>query len=295
VLSLIVVNWNAGEFLLRCLRSFELHQPSVSWEAIVIDNASTDGSAERAQQEFPWVRVIQNGENRGLPAANNQGMLASRGEFLLISNPDVEYRDGAVDALLDVLTRKDRAAFAVPRLLYEDGQIQASAGARPTLSGVLLGRQLSRVIGRGRASGLWWESWSHDVEQKVGRGSEAAYLVRRAALSEIGAQDERFVLDWEGPDWADRAARAGWEVWFTPAADVVHHGGVSIRQVQLAWVTKSHRGMYRYFAKRSPWFARPLLALVFAARGTLKGIAVLVGPDQYERAHRSERWKAEGS
>jgi len=109
--------------------------------------------------------------------------------------------------------------------------------------------------------------------------------VRKAALAEIGLQDERFFLDWEGIDWSARAHTAGWEVWFCPAARVRHIGGVSIRQAPLRWVVHSHRGMYRYFAKRRPPAARPLLAIAIAARAAVKAALVAARLPLYERAH----------
>ena len=120
----------------------------------------------------------------------------------------------------------------------------------------------------------------------IGRGHEAAYAVRRAAVEEVGLQDEGFRLDWEGIDWTARFRDAGWEVWLCPAASVVHLGGASIRQVPFRWVVSSHRGMYRYFAKRRPAYWRPALALAIGARAVVKLAATAGGMAMYERGHR---------
>ncbi len=112
--------------------------------------------------------------------------------------------------------------------------------------------------------------------------------MRRAAIAEIGPQDEAFILDWEGIDWAARAAGAGWEIWFTPAAEVVHLGGASIRQAPLRWIAGSHRGMYRYFAKRgSPVAPASARGGDRAPRALVKAIGVIVGPATYDRSHRT--------
>src|SRR5689334_6238750 len=87
VISAVVVNWNGGDTVLECLRSFAANPPSCPWEVVLVDNASTDGSRERIEAELPWVRVIANPENLGLAAGNNQGLRASRAPFALISNP----------------------------------------------------------------------------------------------------------------------------------------------------------------------------------------------------------------
>jgi len=119
------------------------------------------------------------------------------------------------------------------------------------------------------------------------RSGRSATGWRRAAVEEIGLQDEDFFLDWEGIDWAARAQEAGWEVWFCPRAEVTHSGGASIRQAEARWVVASHRGIYRYFRKRMPAAARPLLASALATRAAVKLGAVWAGARMYERAHRT--------
>lgn len=284
VVSVVIVNWNAGDALTRCLRSLHQHPPSVPWDLVLVDNASGDASATAAAAEFPGVRLIANDANLGLPAANNQGFAATRGRFVLVSNPDVLYGPGAVDALVDLLERRPAAAIAVPRMRYEDGTLHTSAGDLPTLREALLGRQAQRRAGGG-PRGFWWDGWEHDEERRIGRGHEASYLVRRSAIDEVGPQDERYTLDWEGIDWQSRMADAGWEVWFTPAAEVVHLGGASIRQVPARWIVRSHRGMYRYFAQRHrAW--RPWLAPLVAGRAAVKLVALVARRDVYEAGHR---------
>jgi GT2 family glycosyltransferase len=286
--SVVIVNWNAGADLARAVESLVAYPPSVPWEVTIVDNASTDDSVERAVAAVPAATVIRNATNRGLAAANNQGMAASAAEAILICNPDVLFTAGAVDALIAVLTQRPRAAQVIPRLRHPDGTLHTSAGDLPTVRDALLGRQAARRTGRP----VWWDDWAHDEECRIGRGHEAAYLVRRDAVRDVGGQDERFVLDWEGVDWAARFTDAGWEIWFTPAAEVVHLGGTSIRQVPVRWVVSSHRGMYRYFAKRSPWFEHPVLALVVAARAAAKLAGMVVGVTGYERGQRGPNRRA---
>jgi N-acetylglucosaminyl-diphospho-decaprenol L-rhamnosyltransferase len=286
--SVVIVAWNAGTELLDCLRSLESNPPAVSWDAIVVDNASSDGSVDQVRREFPWARVIVNPRNRGLAAANNQGICASEAPFVLISNPDVLYGPGAIDALLDLLARRPRAAFAIASLRHPDGARQTSAGDLPSLGEALLGQRMSRLRRAGERR-MWWHDWPGDEERVVGHGAEACYAVRRAALDQIGLQDERFVLDWEGVDWSARAWEAGWEIWFCPTATVTHIGGRSVQQVTARWIASTHLGMYRYFAARLPRAARLPLALTVGARATVKLMASSAGARLYDRAHRSEK------
>jgi GT2 family glycosyltransferase len=279
----VIVNWNAGEALQRCLDSLLAVSGTASPAVVLVDNDSHDGSVAQARSRHPSIHVIENRANRGLAAANNQGIVASRSEYVLICNPDVVFAPGALQALEAVLDRHPAAAFAIPQLRYEDGAVQTSAGDLPTLRQALAGRQLTR---RAQAdAGFWWDGWAHDEERQIGRGHEAAYLVRRAAIEQVGVQDERFFLDWEGVDWTERMRAAGWEVWFTPDAHVLHEGGASIRQVRVRWIVRSHVGIYRYFAKRHPWWS-PGLAVVLAARAAAK-LAVAVRVDIYQKGHRA--------
>lgn len=284
-ITVVIVTWNSGQPLLDCLRSLQTNPPSVPWEAIIVDNGSTDDAIARVRAEFPAVRVIENSRNRGLPAANNQGITASRSPFVLISNPDVIYPPEAIDALLELLQRRPRAAFAVANLRYPDGELQTSVGDLPSLRHALIGRRLSRRAGTGACHGMWWHDWAHDEERAVGHGAEACYLVRRDAVEEIGLQDERYVLDWEGLEWSRRAWERGWEVWFSPAATVTHLEGTSRKRVRIRTILSTHLGIYLYMRRR----ARPALRPILAAVLLLRALAALLVSAVEARQARPER------
>jgi N-acetylglucosaminyl-diphospho-decaprenol L-rhamnosyltransferase len=293
----IVVTWNSEAVVGECLDSIRetTDAAGLTVDIVVVDNGSSDGTLEVVARSDPGARIIANRRNRGLAAANNQGLAASTSPFVLICNPDVRFRPGSIQALLDVLERPRRVGWVVPRLLYEDGRVQTSVGELPTLSEAVLGRQAARRRARRGQAAFWQDGHQPNEETRIGRGHEAAYLVRRTAVDEVGWQDERYVLDWEGFDWADRFARAGWEVWFTPAAEVVHLGGTSIRQVPYRWIASQHRGMYRDFADcRSPAW-RPVLAAVFTARAAAKMALVSARVPLYEMAHRRRGSEQEGA
>jgi GT2 family glycosyltransferase len=296
MVTAVVVNWNGGDVVVDCLRSLLEFPPSVGLDIVLVDNASSDGSVDRIRAELPGVRIIANSRNLGLPAANNQGIKASTSPYVLISNPDVIYQAGSVDALVDLLDRRAGASFAFAQLRDPDGRVQTAAGDLPTLREALLGRVLTERLRRRRSPrtgtgdddprrGFWWYGWEHDSEQRIGHGIEACYLVRRSAIDDFGLQDESFVLDWEGIEWSRRAAEAGWEIWFCPRAQVIHAGGVSIRQVPFRWVVSSHRGMYRYFRHEVRPVGRPLAAAAIGLRAGAKLAAAAVDPRLYDRAH----------
>lgn len=283
-ISVVLVTWNSADVILDCLDALHTNPPSAAWDVAVVDNGSSDATVAATRERFPAIQVIANRTNRGLPAANNQGIAATKGDYLLIANPDTLVSPGAVDALAEILNREPRAAIAIPRLIYEDGSLQTSAGDLPTLREALFGRQLQRRK-PGVASGFWWDGWPHDEEREIGRGHEACYLVRRCAIAEVGLQDEQFVLDWEGIEWSARMRDACWQIWLCPGAVVTHLGGASIRKAQTRWIISSHRGMYRYFRARVPLIARPFVCIAVALRGIAKLAGAMAHLTDYQRGH----------
>jgi GT2 family glycosyltransferase len=279
--TLVVVTWNSATCIGPFLDSVAASDPAQHHEVVIVDNDSSDETISIAAAHEARPTIIRNASNRGLAAANNQGMAASRGEFIVICNPDVILGEGCVSSLVDCARRHPRAAFVIARLTHEDGRLQPGVGDLPRLGETLLGRRVA--LTRHRTSGIWWDGWDHDHERQVGHGQEACYLVRPQAVDEVGAQDERYVLDWEGLDWSDRMGRRSWEIWFCPSATAVHLGGVSVRQAQTRWVIQSHRGMYRYFADRSARGLRPLLAFIFGLRALVRLGALAVRGNTYRR------------
>lgn len=285
--SAVIVTWNSAAVIEACLESILATTPGQRAELIVVDNHSSDDTVARARAAAPGARIVENASNLGLAAANNQGLASATAADIVICNPDVEFTEGAIDEMRAVLGRHPRAGWVVPRLVLPDGSLQTSAGDPPTLRHSLLGRQAARRRSGEGTIGFWWDGWAHDEERAIGRGHEAAYVVRRRAVEEVGPQDARYVLDWEGMDWSDRFARAGWETWLAPAAEVRHRGGDSLRQVPYRAIVSHHRGMYRYFADRRPAAVRPLLAAAFTARAGVKLAATAAGRPLY-------RWDAGG-
>lgn len=279
-LSVVVVTWNSASVIEQCLQSLEDATAGLSTQVTVVDNSSSDDGVARVRQRFPGVTVVTNVNNLGLPAANNQGLARSVAPAVLICNPDVIFEPGSVAGMVDALQRHPAAGWVVPALLHPDGTPHESTGELPQLIDALLGRQWGRWRGRS-----FWHPAPPRGEARVGRGHEAAYVVRKAAVDQVGPQDERYVLDWEGIDWSDRFSRQGWETWVVPSARVIHLGGVSIRQVPFRWVVRQHRGMYLYFSERHPPRWKPVLALAFGARAVLKLLLTAFRMPMYEMAH----------
>jgi len=244
----VVVSWNAKPELRACLASLEAEREALPLEAIVVDNASEDGSAAMVREEFTWVRLVEPGRNTGFGAGCNRGLELARAPFALLLNPDAELRPGALGALVDVLESRPDVAVVGPRTLNPDGTPQLSWG--PDLSPLAEWRQRKLVRGiRARDPRVLAE-----VEARSRREAEpdwvsgSCLLARADALAAVGRFDEGYFLYEEDVDLCRRLRAAGWKIAYHPGAIVVHGLGRSAarapRRVRLDY-QRSHLRYYR--------------------------------------------------
>lgn len=239
-LSIIIVNWNGREFLPRCIESILRSPPNVSYNIIVVDNASTDDSlrhlrSEGAQAGLGKARlhVIENTENLGFSRANNQAIAYSDAPLLFLLNSDTEVKPGAIDTLIATLKSDKRIGACGPRLLNSDGSLQPSTGRNPATAWdiLVLGLRIYRLIPRSiRGELLLGIHWNHNRRRRVNFLSGAAILAKREMIGRVGGLDERFHMYGEDAEWCLRIVRAGWSLVFEPEAIVTHHGGQSSMQ-----------------------------------------------------------------
>jgi GT2 family glycosyltransferase len=270
-LSVVIVNWRTRDLLHACLRSLReaMGERLEAGEAelIVVENASGDGSAEMVAAEFPEARLIVNEENRGYAAANNQGIAAARGRDVMLLNPDTEVPREAVERLEACLRERPRCGAAAPMLVHPDGRPQPSLRGFPTplaLLGAVTG--LARLAPAGSALAGYRPRSLPATAMPVEQPMTSCLLLRGEALREVGGFDETFPIFFNDVDLCWRLREAGWEIWFVPEARVVHHLGASTRQVRMAMLWESHRGLHRYYRKHYRGrIAAPLYGLAIAA------------------------------
>jgi hypothetical protein len=227
-LSIVIVNWNGGTLLRRCIESISRYPPDVSYEIIVVDNASTDDSLAWVRSLGANVRIIANEQNVGFARANNRAFAESRSNSILLLNPDAEVTEGAIDRLLGTLRNDPRVAACAPRLLNPDGSLQPSVRANPLTPLHIAASAFGvwRILPRGiRGRFLFSDHWSYDSLRAVPAVFGAALVVKRKVIDEIGGLDERFEMYSEDSEWCLRARRAGMVILFDPRATVIHHGG----------------------------------------------------------------------
>lgn len=231
VLSVIIVSYNTREMTLECLRvldeDLKTSQLDKSAEIWVVDNASSDGSAQAIREVFPHVRLIDNPRNAGFGAANNLAMKQARGEFLLLLNSDAFPKPGAIGTLVEYLKNHSDVAVVGPQLLNKDGSLQRSCWKFPSPSrawlenlGITFLLPNHPVVGD-------YSRWEHDRDRDVDFIIGACMLVRRTAYEKVGGFDEGFFMYSEETDWQRRMQNQGFRVVFTPTAQVTHFGGAS--------------------------------------------------------------------
>ncbi len=240
-LSIIIVNWNGGELLRRSVESIIACPPSVEYEVVVIDNASTDESVALLQASVHVcelsgrgrLRVVENADNRGFGPANNQAFALTDAPLLLLLNPDTEVTAGSIDRLIATVQSNSHIGAAGPRLLNVDGSLQISVWRNPPAAWEILLSQLKLYLllpRRFRGELLLGGHWDHDRERRVPMLSGAAMLVRRTVIEAVGGFDERFHMYGEDNEWCLRIVRAGWQLVFQPSAVILHHGAQSSLQ-----------------------------------------------------------------
>ncbi len=274
----VVVNYNAGEVLSRCLESLGANGIE---DIVVVDNGSTDGSTALARAAGGTCRLILSKRNVGYGAGANLGVRSSGRELVFVCNPDLVVEPGAVERLAEALDARPDAAVAGPMLLETDGSVYPSGRTFP---------DLGDALGHGFV-GLFWRNnpWTRRYrllgdEQHRARDADwvsgAGFLVRRDAFKAVGGFDESYFMYVEDVDLCWRLHRAGWAVLYEPSARVVHEQGRSTSREPYRMLAAHHRSIMR-FARRSTKGRQrlllPLVALALFARFLLSSLERYLG------------------
>ncbi|OIO17253.1 glycosyl transferase family 2 [Candidatus Kuenenbacteria bacterium CG11_big_fil_rev_8_21_14_0_20_37_9] len=278
-LSIIIVSYNVRDLLKKCLESIFRYIKNIDFEVIVIDNASSDGSAAMVGREFLTVNLIANKKNLGFASANNQGIARVRGKYILILNDDTELIDNSLEKLIGLMEKNNNWAIMGCKLLNQDGSLQASVRRFPHFFDQLLvllklhhlpsfKRDLENYM-----CTVFDYGQTQEVEQIMG----ACMLIRKEIFDKIGSFDEKYFYWFEEVDLCKRAANVGLKVIYTPQAQIIHHGGASFNQInwhkQIIW----NHSVCRYFLKHGKkwqftvlWFLGPISILLAVVADWMK-------------------------
>ncbi len=237
----------------KCLESIYAHTRGISFEIFVIDNGSHDGTVEMIRLEFPSVTCIANAVNRGFAGANNQGIEMAGGRYVLLLNPDTELKNDALARMTEWMDTKPNCGVVGCRLLNTDLSHQNSVRRFPRLlDQIIILLKLHHIFPKLPPLSRYLASrFDYTKESKVDQVMGAFFMIRLEGIEKIGILDERNFFNWfEEVDFCIRAREAGYEIWYTPSADVIHHYGQSFKQImpfakQKMW----NRSLRRYFHK----------------------------------------------
>ena len=231
-LSIAIPSWNTRELLRQCLESVRRSSSGLSVETIVVDNASSDGSADMVAAEYPQAKLIRNRTNVGFAAACNLAFKLSSGRHFLLLNTDTILLDQALKSLVDFMDAHPGVGAAGCRLLNRDGTLQRSCSCFPSLLTELLDAlYLSKLFPKSRLFGKYSMTyWDFDEVREVDFVGGSCLIVRREAISQVGLLDESFFMYTEEADWCYRLRQHGWLVYYYPGARAIHLGGESAQQ-----------------------------------------------------------------
>jgi GT2 family glycosyltransferase len=273
--SALIVSYNVRGYVLESLRAF-YSTSGPDAEAIVIDNASSDGTPEAVRRAFPEAKIIALKENVGFGRANNAGLEASKSELVLLLNPDVVLKEGCVERLAGFLAANPEAGAAGPKLERPDGRLDLAARrAFPSpLPALYRFTVLSRLFPNSpRFNRYNLGSISTDTVHEIDAGTAACLMVRRSAVDKVGFFDPDFFMYGEDLDLCYRLREGGWKIYYVPDAIAIHVKGSSTRQATQKMLYEFHRAMWifhkKHYAATTPGVVNAIIWVGIWARWAL--------------------------
>jgi len=255
-ISVIIVTFNSYPHIDGCLHSLSIALSGFKARVFVIDNASSDGTADYLQNpelpakfSFHKLVLIFNDRNTGFTHAVNQGLRIADEDYIILLNPDIFLQPQVITTLVDSLS--DNAGVAAPQLRFPDGRVQPSCRRFPLKRDVLF--SITGLAALFKNSSLFngWKmpDFDHCNARSVDQPQGAFLMIRKDVLQHTGLLDERFPMFFSDVDWCYRTKQQGYEIVFNPQASVIHYKGASVYHKRLHMIVSSHRSFVDYFKK----------------------------------------------
>ena len=249
-LSVIIASYNTKQLLQECLQSIYRNTQGITFEVIVVDDGSKDGSPEMVRQLFPAVRLICNERNLKYVGANNVGLRAAAGRYGLLLNSDVEVNPGAFATLVRFMDKHPDAAAAGPKLLNPDGSIQhcirSFAGVFPMICQTL---NLHKLWPNNPITNRYYRcNFNYDSVQVVPHIGTTAFIIRRQTWEMFGLLDERFEQFFGDFSYCHMLGQHNQKIYYVPEAVVVHYGSQSINQSGIKQIRAQHKALLKFYS-----------------------------------------------
>ena len=274
-LSIIVVNWNTKKLLEDCLSSIYKYTKGITFEVIVVDNGSEDGSCQMVKEKFPQVKLIPNKDNLGFTKANNRGIKISKGKYIMLLNSDTYQIENALAKIVEKAESLENLGAMGPLLLNTDRTIQQSGGYFPHLPQI-----------------LWWMTFIDDLpggiilkpyhvdhdnfyrkDQELDWYTGAALVVPKQVIKKVGPLDENIFMYGEDFEWCYRIKKAGYKIYFSPEAKIVHIGRGSSQKIPTRAFVGEYKGIVYFYQKHKGKFSLQIVRLLLKI-GALARIVV---------------------
>ncbi len=251
-LSICIVTWNTEKYIDKCLKSIYKNQPSYTFEVLVADNNSSDKTTEIIKLNFPQVNLIKCESNFGFAKANNILIEKSKGEYVLLLNPDTEVFDKSIDKLIDFLEKNNDVAIVAPKLINSNGTLQRSCMGFPTLAAMAMRQTFLEFLlpFNSFTKKYLMIDFNHDKTMEVEQPMGACLLIRRKALDAVGAFDENYFMFFDEVDLCFRIKKNGWKIMFFPDSVVMHYGGTAVKKWSPLKLSKVWTSSRNYFFKK---------------------------------------------
>lgn len=252
-LSIIIVSWNVKNYLENCVTSIYNTVENISFEIIVVDNNSDDGSVEMIKGKFPRIILIENKENVGFAKANNQAIKRSKGEFILVLNPDTIVLQDSIFKMYNFLKEHKKVGIVGPKIINQEGRIRYECARNyntPFIQFCDL-TSLSKRFPKSRIFGHYLMTyWDHNDIREVNAITGACMMLRANILNDIGLLfDESFFMYGEDVDSCYRVKMAGWKIYFLSTAQIIHFWNKSAGQIPFKTLVEMQRAIELFFKK----------------------------------------------
>jgi GT2 family glycosyltransferase len=250
-LSISIINTSNWKYLEPCIRTIIGNTFNITYEILVVDNASDDGSVDLIRKNFPEVVLTINSERFGFAKNNNINLRKSSGRYLMLLNDDTLVQNGSLDVAIQYMDDNPDIGMIGCKMINPDGTFQPTSARRfPTLSSTLFSE-----------SGLRWRlrklfPSDGNTTREIDLPQESGMIMRKTVLDTVGLLDERFFMFGEGADFCRRVKRAGWKIMFLPDCRIIHFGDVTNKRASLKMFIQSYKSTYLYFGKESIITAR---------------------------------------
>ncbi|MBN7795245.1 glycosyltransferase family 2 protein [Parahaliea mediterranea] len=271
-LSIIIVSWNASDYLRECLQSIREEGLSGKIEVIVVDNASDDNSVGMVKEQFPETVLLCNSENLGFAKANNLGINVCQGRYIALVNSDVHILNGCLRTLVEFLEGHASVGLVGPFIIGADGRQQLSCRAAPTLWNMTCrALALDSIFPKsGLFNRYFMGDWDHASTASVDILSGCFWLTSRFALDSVGVLDESFFIYGEDMDWCKRFHDAGWDVVFIPQAKAIHYGGASSSNSPTRFFVEKQKADLQYWRKHHPGLPSALYSIIAVCHHSIR-------------------------